>query len=50
VAVAYNTYTYPEAENDSVDVPYAKARLQLNTVNDTLTILSKEPYEKRMKQ
>ena len=50
VAVAYNTYTYPEAENDSVDVPYAKAQLQLNSVNDTLTILSKEPYEKRMKQ
>ena len=50
IAVTYNTYTYPEAENDSVAVPYAAARLQPNTITDTLTILSKEPYAKRLKQ
>ena len=50
VALTYNTYTYPEADNDSLAVPYAAAVLQHKTITDTLTILSKEPYAKRMKQ
>ena len=50
VELTYHTYTYPEIPEDSVVSLRDASILQAKTVTDTLTILSKEPYAKRMKQ
>lgn len=50
VVLTYNTFNYPDLSDDSLDVSFASAALQHSVVTDTLTILSKQPYEKRKKQ